>query len=67
VHKLTLAPGAVAPADIDALRAQGFDDLDILDAKQPVRTPDYTNRVATAWACSRRPFVEERTPDRIPS
>src|ERR1700736_4360613 len=32
VHKLTLTPGLMASADVEALRAAGFDDLAILDA-----------------------------------
>ncbi|HEX8967495.1 MAG TPA: peroxidase-related enzyme [Chloroflexota bacterium] len=44
--KLTLTPGQVSQADIDALRAQGLDDLDILDLNNMVAYYCYTNRVA---------------------
>ncbi len=44
--KLTLTPGAVAEADIEALRAQGLEDADILDLNNMVAYYCYTNRVA---------------------
>jgi uncharacterized peroxidase-related enzyme len=44
--KLTLTPGAVASEDIEALRAQGLADLDILDLNNMVAYYCYTNRVA---------------------
>ena len=44
--KLTGDPGAVTGADIDELRAAGFDDLDILDANAQCAHLNYVNRVA---------------------
>jgi uncharacterized peroxidase-related enzyme len=44
--KLTLTPGSVREEDIQALRAQGLDDLDILDLNNMVAYYSYTNRVA---------------------
>jgi uncharacterized peroxidase-related enzyme len=44
--KLTLTPGAVSVEDIEALRAQGLEDLDILDLNNMVAYYCYTNRVA---------------------
>src|SRR5439155_20680754 len=44
--KLTLHPGQVEEADIGALRAQGLQDLDILDLNNMVAYYCYTNRVA---------------------
>jgi uncharacterized peroxidase-related enzyme len=44
--KLTLQPGQVEEADIDRLRAQGLEDLDILDLNNMVAYYCYTNRVA---------------------
>jgi uncharacterized peroxidase-related enzyme len=44
--KLTLSPGQVEEVDVDALRAQGLDDLDILDLNNMVAYYCYTNRVA---------------------
>jgi uncharacterized peroxidase-related enzyme len=44
--KLTLTPGAVSAEDLEALRAQGLDDLEILDLNNMVAYYGYTNRVA---------------------
>ena len=44
--KLTRDPGAVTAADIDELRAAGFDDLDIVDANAQCAHLNYVNRVA---------------------
>jgi uncharacterized peroxidase-related enzyme len=44
--KLTRDPAAVTEADIEALRAEGFDDLDILDANAQCAHLNYVNRVA---------------------
>lgn len=44
--KLTKDPGSVTEADIDELRANGFDDLDIVDANAQCAHLNYVNRVA---------------------
>jgi uncharacterized peroxidase-related enzyme len=44
--KLTRDPGAMAEADVDALRRAGFDDLAILDANAQCAHLNYVNRVA---------------------
>lgn len=44
--KLTKNPGSVTEADIDRLRAAGFDDLAILDANAHCAHLNYTNRVS---------------------
>jgi len=44
--KLTLSPGDMEQSDIEALRAQSLDDLDILDLNNLVAYYCYTNRVA---------------------
>jgi uncharacterized peroxidase-related enzyme len=44
--KLTVAPADVEEADVSALRAAGFDDLDILHVNNQVAHLNYTNRVA---------------------
>jgi uncharacterized peroxidase-related enzyme len=44
--KLTADPGSVTEADIDDLRANGFDDLDIVDANAQCAHLNYVNRVA---------------------
>lgn len=45
-EKLTREPGAMAAADVAALRAAGFDDAAIHDAAQVVAYFNYINRVA---------------------
>jgi uncharacterized peroxidase-related enzyme len=44
--KLTERPGSIDEADIDALRAHGLEDIDILDLNNMVAYYCYTNRVA---------------------
>ena len=44
--KLTTAPSAVNDADVEALRAAGFSDRDILDIVEVVGYYAYANRVA---------------------
>lgn len=45
--KLTKQPGSVTEADIAALRAVGFDDLDIVDANAQCAHLNYVNRVCS--------------------
>jgi len=66
VAKLTLRPGEIAEEDISALRSQGFDDLDILDANNQCAHLNYTNRVANGLGLLTEAHVEERSRDRIP-
>ena len=47
-EKLTRDPGAMCEADVQALRAAGFDDLAIHDAVQVISYFNYINRVADA-------------------
>ena len=44
--KLTRDPGAITPADAEALRTAGFDDRAILDICQIVSYYNYVNRLA---------------------
>ena len=44
--KLTATPGAMNDADVDALRAAGFSDRDILDIVEVVGYYAYANRIA---------------------
>jgi uncharacterized peroxidase-related enzyme len=66
VDKLTLTPGEVTEADINALRAHGFDDLDILDANNQCAHLNYTNRVANGLGLLTEAAMDERTRDRVP-
>jgi uncharacterized peroxidase-related enzyme len=45
--KLTKDPSSVTADDIESLRGQGFDDLDILDANAQCAHLNYVNRVAS--------------------
>ncbi len=47
-EKLTATPGRMAQADVEALRAAGFDDVAIHDAIQVTSYFNYINRVADA-------------------
>ncbi|MCY4663662.1 MAG: peroxidase-related enzyme, partial [Acidimicrobiaceae bacterium] len=44
--KLTRSPASVTEADVEDLRAAGFDDLDIVDANSQCAHLNYVNRVA---------------------
>ena len=47
-EKLTREPSAMREADVEALRAAGFDDVAVHDAIQVVSYFNYINRVADA-------------------
>ena len=66
VQKLTLHPGDILSTDIEALRAAGFDDLDILDANNQCAHLNYTNRVANGLGLLTEPGTGERSRARIP-
>lgn len=68
-EKLTLSPAEVDSADIDALRAHGFDDRAIHDATQIVGYFNYINRVADALGVEPEPFIRpwEKAPDPLDS
>ena len=66
VEKLTLHPGEMAEADVAALRAVGFDDLDILDANNQCAHLNYTNRVANGLGLLGEAAMDERSGDRVP-
>ncbi|HTN78787.1 MAG TPA: hypothetical protein VMK16_03855 [Acidimicrobiales bacterium] len=63
---LTLRPGEVSEADVDALRAVGLGDLEILDANNQCAHLNYTNRVANGLGLLHDALVEERSRDRVP-
>ena len=44
--KLTVTPGAMNDADVEALRTAGFSDRDILDIVEVVGYYAYANRIA---------------------
>src|SRR5207244_3242820 len=61
VEKLTLHPGDIVSSDIDALRACGFYDLDILDANNQCAHLNYTNRVANGLGLLTEAAAAERS------
>jgi uncharacterized peroxidase-related enzyme len=66
VEKLTLHPGEMTAADLEALRQAGFDDLDILDANNQCAHLNYTNRVANGLGLLSEATPAERTRNRVP-
>lgn len=56
-EKLTRAQHDVGPADLDALRAHGFDDRAIHDATQVVAYFNYITRVADALGVEPEDFI----------
>ena len=66
VEKLTLHPGEIEAVDVEALRAQGFDDLDILDANNQCAHLNYTNRVANGLGLLTEAVTDERSRNRVP-
>jgi uncharacterized peroxidase-related enzyme len=53
--KLTLAPGAVEPADVDALRAHGLSDADVWDVGAVAAFFNLSNRMANLAAMRPNP------------
>jgi uncharacterized peroxidase-related enzyme len=66
VEKLTLTPGEMTESDVAALRDQGFDDLDILDANNQCAHLNYTNRVANGLGLFSEAVTFERSRNRVP-
>ena len=58
-EKLTLAPWNVEADDIDALRAAGFSDRDILDINQIAGYYAYVNRLASGLGVALEDFWEK--------
>ncbi len=57
-EKLTRTPAAMTPADVDALRAHGFDDRAIHDAVQIIGYFNYINRVADGLGVEPETFIQ---------
>ena len=57
-EKLTLTPSAMSPADLDELRAIGFDDRAIHDATQVIAYFNYINRIADALGVEPEDFIQ---------
>lgn len=61
-EKLTLSPSKMQPADLDALRAVGFDDRGIHDATQVIAYFNYINRIADALGTDLEPEMPSTPP-----
>lgn len=59
-EKLTRTPGAMRRADVDALRAAGFDDRAIHDAAQVISYFNYINRIADGLGTDDEEFYPAR-------
>jgi uncharacterized peroxidase-related enzyme len=58
-EKLTRAPQEMTPADLDALRRHGFDDVALHDAVQVTAYFNYITRVAHALGVEPEDFVAD--------
>ena len=58
-EKLTVSPAEMGPADIDALRAVGWDERAIHDATQVCAYFNYINRIADALGVEHEDFIDE--------
>ena len=56
--KLARTPAEMSGADVEELRAHGFDDLDITDLVHNVAIFAYINRVALGLGLELEPFME---------
>jgi len=56
---LTRAPGAMSPDDIEALRAVGFTDRDVLDIVEVVAYYAYANRIADGLGITLEPWITD--------
>ena len=61
-EKLTLSPARMQPDDLEALRAQGFDDRAIHDATQVIAYFGYINRIADALGTDLDPGMPAKPP-----
>ena len=58
-EKLTAHPGDVVAADVDALRAVGFSDRDVLDICEVVAYYAYANRIVDGLGVSLESWITE--------
>jgi uncharacterized peroxidase-related enzyme len=60
--KLTRAPGSMVEADLDAMRAEGMSDRDVLDVNQTVAYFAYVNRVADGLGVATDQYARDEFP-----
>ncbi len=58
-EKLTRSPSQMTPADVDALRAVGWDERAVHDATQVCAYFNYINRIADALGVEHEEFLDE--------
>jgi len=58
-EKLTLAPASVTREDVDALRAAGFSDEDVLHICEVTAYYAYANRIADGLGLELEPWIRE--------
>ncbi len=58
-ERLTRTPAKMSPADVDALRAVGFTDRDILDIVEVTAYYAYVNRIADGLGVTLEPWTED--------
>ena len=58
-EKLTADPGAMAEADVEALRSVGFSDRDVLDICEVVAYYAYANRIADGLGLTTEPWIPD--------
>ena len=57
--KLTQAPGEMTAADVEALRAAGFSDRDVLDIVEVTAYYAYANRIADGLGITLEEWIPE--------
>ena len=60
-EKLTVEPGAITAADVEALRGAGLSDRDVLDLVEVVAYFAYANRIADGLGITLEPWIDFRT------
>lgn len=56
---LTRTPGATNPEDVEALRAVGFTDRDVLDIVEVIAYYAYANRIADGLGITPEPWITD--------
>ena len=57
--KLTQAPGEMTAADVEALRAAGFSDRDVLDIAEVTAYYAYANRIADGLGVPSETWIDD--------
>ncbi len=57
-EKLTVEPGSITAADVEALRTAGLSDRDVLDLVEVVAYFAYANRIADGLGITLEPWID---------